>query len=344
MDRKARGRLVIGLSSMLILLGLAALTQTRTAAAVFVQSFTAEWQDSAVQVNWTTAQEVDNVAFRVRRSTSASSGFTTIGSKPSCGPGGITGCSYSYADQDVTAGQTYYYKLQSVDNNQQVQDAAGPVCAQGNTPCNLQGPTNTPRPATATLTPQPPTATKTPRPTKTRTPVPTTAVPTKTATALNPTATRTPISPDLPVGTDVPVVNDVPTETDVPLVADNGVESTPVATKFAHIVGSQPTVVLATSVPGATDVGAEAAPTETQDPAPSPEAGSTLVASNALGTPRATTRAASSKPKVPSTVRVSAARELNLPLLFGALGVVALDAAGFVGLVGLLYWYFGRAD
>ncbi len=154
----------------------------QVSAAVTVTSFTAGWQGNQVVLNWRTASELNNRGFNIFRSTSPSGSFQKINGTeiPAQMGAALIGASYSYVDPAVTSGQTYYYKLQSVENN--------------GTPIFYEGIASTASPAQATATPTrtatkpPATATLTPQPTATRTPTlagsstPLIATPTRTAT------------------------------------------------------------------------------------------------------------------------------------------------------------------
>ncbi|MFB3056989.1 MAG: T9SS type A sorting domain-containing protein, partial [Ignavibacteriaceae bacterium] len=78
---------------------------------VELTSFTAQANDGAVYLNWTTATEQNNQGFEVQRSTNDQ--FTTIGFIS--GSGTTTEIhNYSFTDSDVQTG-TYYYRLKQVD-------------------------------------------------------------------------------------------------------------------------------------------------------------------------------------------------------------------------------------
>ncbi|MCH8035101.1 MAG: T9SS type A sorting domain-containing protein, partial [Bacteroidetes bacterium] len=80
---------------------------------VELTSFTAQANDGAVYLNWTTATEQNNQGFEVQRSTNNQ--FTTIGFIS--GSGTTTEIhNYSFTDTDVQTG-TYYYRLKQVDYN-----------------------------------------------------------------------------------------------------------------------------------------------------------------------------------------------------------------------------------
>jgi hypothetical protein len=155
-----------------------ALTTVRASAAVTISSFAAQAQTTTILVKWATASELNNAGFNLYRSTSPNGPPTKVNSNliPSNDPGGILGSSYSLTDSGVTKGQTYYYKLESVEFSGSKQQF-GPVNAA------IAAPTATPtNPPIAT-----PTRTADTQATATDTPVPATASPAST-TAPNPTS------------------------------------------------------------------------------------------------------------------------------------------------------------
>ncbi len=72
-------------------------------------SFAAEPQFSGIQLEWSTASEVDLEGYRILRSTDGID-FVEIGDAPATGSG-----DYFYTDRAVVPGRTYYYQLRSVD-------------------------------------------------------------------------------------------------------------------------------------------------------------------------------------------------------------------------------------
>ena len=78
-------------------------------------SFTAEALDEAVLLSWETATEKDNAGFNLYRSLAATGDYVKVTSDliPAEGDA-FTGASYEFVDADVTAGNTYYYKLEDI--------------------------------------------------------------------------------------------------------------------------------------------------------------------------------------------------------------------------------------
>lgn len=169
-------------AAVLCLLGYA-----RASGAVTVSSFGVQAQKTAIVISWTTATEIGNVGFHVLRSTSSGGSFSTIDSsliKSNCF-GCVTGASYSFTDSSVSAGQTYYYKIQSVDSGGGTQ-LFGPKSA------SVSGATATP---TATRTPTAVPTSSSSVASSTSTP---TSVPGTSATDSPRTATRAPNATALP--------------------------------------------------------------------------------------------------------------------------------------------------
>jgi hypothetical protein len=184
-----------------------------TLAEVMISSFDAEGQIGYIVIRWTTASEVNNVGFNLWRDTSVNFVRPTQLNNRQLIPSQCVDCiartDYVYTDSEVTPGQNYFYKLESVDVNGAT-DSFGPVSAAAIAPSQAptRPPTHTPVPSstpTPTDTPAPtatgaggpsPTAAATlptPTPTPTGTPQPETpAVPGSIATATPPVQATTP--------------------------------------------------------------------------------------------------------------------------------------------------------
>jgi len=79
-------------------------------------SFDAVSQGSKVLVRWKTASEIDNEGFHLWRAEEGEGGFTRITSRMIPSEGGpLWGAHYDHIDEDVTIGQTYFYKLEAID-------------------------------------------------------------------------------------------------------------------------------------------------------------------------------------------------------------------------------------
>ncbi len=84
--------------------------------AVDLLSFSAKGDGAAVNVEWQTASETDNLGFHLYRATSPSSPYERLTDKlisATVTPG--KGGTYSYLDTDVAVGTLYYYKLEDID-------------------------------------------------------------------------------------------------------------------------------------------------------------------------------------------------------------------------------------
>lgn len=87
-----------------------------TSAAVMLSSFTATGVRGYTELGWTTASEIGNAGFNVYRSSSENDLGTRMNEELIATKGGSgSGASYSFADNDVAEGRTYFYSLESVD-------------------------------------------------------------------------------------------------------------------------------------------------------------------------------------------------------------------------------------
>lgn len=76
-------------------------------------AFNAEAQENAIALTWETATEIDNEGFEIQRRAENENTFTTIAFVK--GENAANGANYSALDRDVTAGTTYYYRLNQLD-------------------------------------------------------------------------------------------------------------------------------------------------------------------------------------------------------------------------------------
>ena len=159
-------------------------------AAVELISFTGTEQGISILIEWETATELDNAGFLVTRTTDLQQPFKDISGFISAQGSGVIGAQYQFVDDDVTIGNVYYYKLESIDNSQNVQ-TYGPIMVSFHVPTQTNTPSSTLTPS-ITLTPSTTGTPKTSTPTITRTPTKTrTPLPTKSATPITPTLTPT---------------------------------------------------------------------------------------------------------------------------------------------------------
>jgi hypothetical protein len=79
-------------------------------------SFTATGEPGAVRLDWETATETDNVGFHLWRSKTETGTYSRITTALIPSEGSPTGGStYGFTDDGLTAGKTYWYKLEDVD-------------------------------------------------------------------------------------------------------------------------------------------------------------------------------------------------------------------------------------
>lgn len=80
-------------------------------------AFSGQWVGSEVELSWRTGEEVENAGFYIERSSDGRN-FDEIGWIPANG----SGSNYAFADQQVSNGRTYYYRLRQfdLDGNQQL--------------------------------------------------------------------------------------------------------------------------------------------------------------------------------------------------------------------------------
>jgi hypothetical protein len=96
---------------------------------VRLSSFAARAEDSAVQLEWETASELNNLGFHLYRSVSESGPFERITSSLIRGAGSSpVGARYSYTDTGLTNGLRYYYQLEDVETTGRT-ERHGPVSA-----------------------------------------------------------------------------------------------------------------------------------------------------------------------------------------------------------------------
>ena len=88
-------------------------------AAVIISSFTAAWMGNNVIVEWETASELETAGFYVQRSDSQNGVYIRITEFIVAKGDDISGASYYIIDSNVTSGNTYWYKLETIDLNQE---------------------------------------------------------------------------------------------------------------------------------------------------------------------------------------------------------------------------------
>ena len=84
--------------------------------AVALAAFTAVAQRDSVLITWETASELDNLGFNLYRSDTIDGAYTRLNDIliPSQVPGSSLGAIYTWRDEDVAPGRTYFYKLEDI--------------------------------------------------------------------------------------------------------------------------------------------------------------------------------------------------------------------------------------
>ena len=85
--------------------------------AVELARFEAAAQAESILLEWETASELDNLGFNLYRSTALNGDYVQLNAAliPTQNPGAVFGGIYTWVDEDVTPGVTYFYKLEDVD-------------------------------------------------------------------------------------------------------------------------------------------------------------------------------------------------------------------------------------
>ncbi|MBC8232650.1 right-handed parallel beta-helix repeat-containing protein [bacterium] len=87
-----------------------------TPLAVGLSSFTASWVDKKLTLKWRTESEINNLGFNIYRSNSQNGKYTKANSRLIAGAGSdATPHDYSFTDEEVVFGKTYYYYIEDVD-------------------------------------------------------------------------------------------------------------------------------------------------------------------------------------------------------------------------------------
>ena len=107
-----------------------------TPTAVKLSNFSATPQGSSVLATWETATELDNLGFNLYRSTTPQGPFDQLNDTliPTQNPGQVLGATYTWLDEGVASGGTYYYLLEDVDIN-------GVITSHGPVSASMQSPT-----------------------------------------------------------------------------------------------------------------------------------------------------------------------------------------------------------
>jgi len=100
-----------------------------TATAVTLTSFTARGEDSAVDLTWETASELNNLGFHLYRATSEEGPYQRITATAIPGLGSSpSGARYRYLDSGLVNGQMYFYELEDIESTGKTK-LHGPVSA-----------------------------------------------------------------------------------------------------------------------------------------------------------------------------------------------------------------------
>jgi hypothetical protein len=106
--------------------------------AVTLASFTAAPQEGDILIAWETAIEIDTVGFNLYRAQSPDGPYVELNDTliPSQAPGSVFGATYTWLDEDVQEGVTYYYKLEDVEVGGK-RTMHGPINASAQVPTAL---------------------------------------------------------------------------------------------------------------------------------------------------------------------------------------------------------------
>ncbi|HSN77087.1 MAG TPA: right-handed parallel beta-helix repeat-containing protein, partial [Anaerolineae bacterium] len=102
--------------------------------AVTLASFDAQAMADHILLSWETVSEANNAGFNLYRSASPAGPDELLAYVPSQAPGSTLGASYSFDDDQVAAGQTWYYWLEDVD-------LSGATSLHGPVSATIQAPT-----------------------------------------------------------------------------------------------------------------------------------------------------------------------------------------------------------
>jgi hypothetical protein len=298
-------------------------------AAVNLLKFAAVWQnDGTILVAWETSSEMDAVAFFLYRSESKDGPWDDyIDFEPAAG-NDFTGATYSFVDNEVTRGVTYWYRLEELAADD-TSSFHGPITTGSGT-----------SPATSTATA---TRSATTRPTATERP----------GQSSNPTATRQYTNTPAPSGASAGASS--PAQTQSAAASARTVQTAP--TRSSGLTVTTPTPVGGVPAPAAP----ASAPEVTATPEggePEPAAGPAAVETPILQltppapTPSPTAQQVAAAPKETSQplLDASATQSTSAPTaetppnngpdsrLALLLGIGALAAAAILGALALLIW------
>ena len=107
-----------------------------TPTAVRLTSFAATPTENGIEVTWVTATEIDNLGFNLYRAIAPEGPFDKLSDTliPTQNPGQVLGAAYTWLDESIAHGGTYYYLLEDIDIN-------GVVISHGPVSASMQNPT-----------------------------------------------------------------------------------------------------------------------------------------------------------------------------------------------------------
>ena len=111
-------------------------------AAVDLRYFRANALETKITIEWGTATELDHAGFYVTRALTSNGVYQRISPFIYARGDSLTGADYVYDDQNVEAGITYWYKLESIDTSQR-SNYSNPVSVGYKLPTSSSTPTRT---------------------------------------------------------------------------------------------------------------------------------------------------------------------------------------------------------
>lgn len=205
-------------------------------ASVSLVYFRAEYGSDGAHLQWQTATELNTAGFRIQRSSAANGPYeahSQIGVVPAQGSA-TNGSTYDEVDETAAQGQTYWYRLIEIENDNDEHELETVSLFVGATPtATIEAIATTATDATEQSPIDSATSTATMTPTMSTTAPPTTASIRPTATQLSPT-----LSP-APSGSPTPFADEAITGA-TPTVGDNAAQAAGEPTAVAQVTASYP--------------------------------------------------------------------------------------------------------
>jgi hypothetical protein len=107
---------VLGLAGLLLVFAIARPFAARAAMTLLDMTATAQ-SDGMILVKWETATELDTTAFNLYRAEASTGPWDTVVDLQPAQGDGATGATYTFVDENVKAGKTYYYLLEEIESN-----------------------------------------------------------------------------------------------------------------------------------------------------------------------------------------------------------------------------------